>query len=222
MKNKTILLLLLVIVCRGRIIAQVPVREEPRHHPVLQNKYIRLLDIWLPPGDTSLYHIHATPSLFIYLSRAVIGSQIKGEGWIKDLATPGKTWYRSFSPEVLVHRVCNLDSITFHVNDIEILSSYAVPGVSPKKPLSYTLLFESEKAFAYQLTEDSFNKKIIDNRGPMIAELVTGSALFFYETKTKQSKEIKTGKYFYIEPGASFYFTQESKEPISLVLFEIR
>ena len=63
--------------------AQVAVREEPRHHPVLQNKYIRLLDVWLPPGDTTLYHIHETPSVFVILSHTITGAQIKGGNWVK-------------------------------------------------------------------------------------------------------------------------------------------
>lgn len=222
MKNKPVLFILLILVCSATLIAQVPVREEPRHHPVLQNKYFRLLDVWLPPGDTSLYHIHATPSLFIYLSKAVIGSQVKGEGWVKDLATPGKAWYRSFSPDILVHRVCNLDTVTFHVNDIEILAPYSAPGLSPKKQLPYPLLFESEKAFAYQLTEDSLNKKIISDRGPVIAELVAGSSLLFHDVKTKQSIKVKTGQYLYIEPGTSFYFSKDGTGAINLVLFEIK
>jgi len=222
MKNKRLSLLAWIIFSSVSIPAQVPVREEPRHHPVLQNKYFRLLDVWLPPGDTSLYHIHATPSLFIYLSKALIGSQIKGEGWVKDMAIPGKTWYRSFVPDILVHRVCNLDTVTFHVNDIEILSPYAAPGLSPKKPLPYALLFESEKAFTYGLTQDSFNKEIISDRGPMIAELVAGTRLFIHDVKTKQSNEIKAGKYCYIKPGTTFYFTKEGKGAINLVLFEIK
>src|SRR5665811_1199179 len=93
-----------------KVKAQIPVREEPRHHPVLQNKYIRLLDVWIPPGDTTLFHIHATPSLFIELSNGAIGSQIKGAGWVSEEANEGKTWYRSFIHDTLVHRVCNAGS----------------------------------------------------------------------------------------------------------------
>ena len=156
-----------------KVKAQIPVREEPRHHPVLQNKYIRLLDVWIPPGDTTLFHIHATPSLFIELSNGLIGSQIKGEGWVNDKAIAGKTWYRSFINDTLVHRVCNPDTIPFHVNDIEILSTYDSNNVSRLKPLPFTLLYENEKARAYQLSNTSFNNRVLKNRGPMIAQLIS-------------------------------------------------
>ena len=62
-------------------VAQVPVREEPRHKPVLENEYFRLLDVWLSAGDTTMYHIHATPSLFVILSSTRTASQMKDSSW---------------------------------------------------------------------------------------------------------------------------------------------
>jgi len=214
--------LLLLVICSVTITAQVPVREEPRHHPVLQNKYIRLLDVWLPPGDTTLYHIHATPSLFIILSNTVTGSQIKGGQWQQNRSTAGYAWFRSFLNDTLIHRVCNMDTVVYHVNDIEILSSYNTNNAPTKKTLPFTLLFENERSFAYQIKNITSNKQIINKRGPMIAELVSGNAIFFHNTTTNETKEIKAGDYCYIKPGTSFYFSAAGKGEINLVLFEIK
>lgn len=193
MKNKIAPFLSMFIFCFGFVKAQVPVREEPRHHPVLQNKYIRLLDVWLPPGDTTLFHIHATPSLFIYLSNSSIGSQKKGEEWVNETTVAGKSWYRSFLHDPLIHRVCNSDTSIFHVNDIEILSAYN--SSTKNKLLPFPLLFENEKAFAYQLNDHTFNKKIINNRGPIIAELVSGNEVIFHDTTGNASKQMNAGGY---------------------------
>src|SRR5215218_212725 len=115
--NKDIVLLLLIISFCITAFSQVPVREEPRHKPVLQNKYIRLLDVWLPPGDTTMYHIHSTPSLFVVLTSTLTTSQTRGGPWVSDRSNAGKTWYRSFINDTLVHRVSNIDTAAFHVND---------------------------------------------------------------------------------------------------------
>src|SRR5947207_7441111 len=61
------------------VYAQVPVRFEPRHKVALENEFIRLLDVRILPGDTSLFHIHQAPSFFIPLSNTAIGSQVKGQ-----------------------------------------------------------------------------------------------------------------------------------------------
>src|SRR5689334_22319124 len=156
---KNFLFTLLTLVLFITTFAQVPVREEPRHKPVLQNKYIRLLDVWLPPGDTTMYHIHATPSLFVVLSSTLTTTQIKGGNWASDRSAAGKTWYRSFVNDTLVHRVANIDTSSFHVNDIEILSSF---NAAAKKPaLSFPVLIDNERAIAYQLKSESLNNKVI-------------------------------------------------------------
>ena len=218
MKIKLTALLTILLFCSIAARAQVPVREEPRHKPVIQNKYIRLLDVWIPPGDTSLFHIHSTPSLFLHFTDRNIASQIKGNDWVKEKTMAGKTWYRSFVNDTLVHRVLNVDSLPFHVTDIEILSGYK--PTAQLKPLPFTVLLDNEKAFGYQLTASSFNKNIINGRGPMIAELVSGKKVLFYDTGKKKSTPIKTGKYLYIKPGSSFYFSANTE--VNLVLFEIK
>lgn len=202
--------------------AQVPVREEPRHKPVLENNYLRLLDVWLPPGDTTVFHIHSTPSLFIYLNKAKISSQIKEQGWVNDQSVTGFAWYNPFSPDSLVHRVCNADTITFHVNDIEILAPFAKNNSAQLKTLPFPLLINNEKAFAYQLNYSNIKKQIINDRGPMVAVLAVGEKVIFQNTKTNQIKEIRTGGYLYIEPGTSFYFSTREAGEINMVLFEIK
>ena len=218
---KIITYALTTLLFNSALIAQVPVSQEPLHRPVLVNKYIRLLDVILPAGDTTQFHIHSTPSLFVILSNNKTTSQIKGKNWIEDNSTAGKTWYRSFSPDILIHRVANLDTSPFHVNDIEILSSYDSTNTQIK-PLQFPVLFENERAFTYQLKIQDLNKKEMKARGPLIAELVTGDGVFFYNTRTNQQEELKAGKFFYIEPLTLFYFSSKGTSPINMIVFEIK
>ena len=46
----------------------VPVYQEPNHNPVLLNKYLRVIDAQIENGDSSLFHVHATPSAFVFLT----------------------------------------------------------------------------------------------------------------------------------------------------------
>jgi hypothetical protein len=218
MKNIFLALSFMTLLSAG-LSAQVPVREEPKHHNVFQNKYIRLLDVWIQPGDTTLYHIHATPSLFVILSNTFTGSQIKGEQWIKGSSVAGTTWYRSFSPDTLVHRVANFDTVAFHVNDIEILSSF---GNYIIKPLPFPLLFENENAYSYLVTDSTISQENIQGRGPLIAELIEGKNVYYHDSMTNQSTAIEAGKYLYITPGASFHFIAGRTGKFNMVLFEIK
>ena len=220
MKTKIVSFLAVLTFYSFTIAAQVQVSKEPRHKKVLENKYLRLLNVWLLPGDTSLFHIHSTPSVFVHFTNTVVCSQVKSKEWETGRNTQGNVSYRSFINDTLVHRVSNCDTVPFHVTDIEILSVYK--PTTQLQPLPFTVLFDNEKAVAYRLTNKSFDNKIISSRGPMIAQLVSGDEVLYYDTKKKKSTGIKKGKHLFIQPGSSFYFSAKESEEINLVLFEIK
>ena len=37
----------------------VAVRDEPRHRRRFENEFVRVYDVLVPPGDTTLYHHHS-------------------------------------------------------------------------------------------------------------------------------------------------------------------
>lgn len=220
MKNRISILFAAMLFNSMGLTAQVQVSKEPRHKKVLENKYIRLLDVWMQPGDTSLFHIHSTPSVFLIFTNTATISQIKGAEWEKGQNTAGYSWYRSFINDTLIHRVGNADTVPFHVTDVELLSVYK--PTAHLKALPIPLLYENERVFAYQLTDSSFSNKLISNRGPMVAELVTGSEVTLRNKKGKQLSTFKAGKYVYIKPGTIFYFSTTGDAAINMVLFEIK
>ncbi|MBL7748731.1 MAG: hypothetical protein JNM19_14940 [Chitinophagaceae bacterium] len=208
-----------IAVC-STVMAQVQVSKEPLHRPVAENQFLRLLDVWLQPRDTTQFHIHSTPSLFLYLTSGKVSSQIKGGTWTTEQAEAGKSWFRSFSPDTLVHRVANGDTIPFHVTDLEILSSYA-PGRSIA-PLPFDILFENEKAIAYRLGSADLTGEIIQDRGPLLAQLVTGEGVLFHDVPSDEKKQLTQGQFVFIRPGTYFSFRPVGAGKIDLVLFEIR
>lgn len=210
------------VLCLLTVKAQLQVSQEPFHRPVLQNKYIRLLDVWLQPNDTTQFHVHSIPSLFIYLTKNNTASQVNGKEWVNQLSEPGKAWYRSFSPDTLVHRVANVDTVPFHVNDIEILSSYNQTGAPGLKPLPFNILLQNDKALVYELSNESIEQKITAGHGPLIAELISGEGIRFHDIKSMKSREIKAGQYVYIEPGKPFYFSKVNNKAIKMLLLEIK
>src|SRR5215813_4867838 len=106
--------------CFLSITAQVAVKNEPRHHNVFENDRVRILDVFILPHDTTQYHIHSTPSVFILLSKTANGSQLINAQPVSSISTAGYCWYDSLiSPRI--HRVWNEDSLTFHAMDIELI-----------------------------------------------------------------------------------------------------
>jgi len=120
---RTILVLLTAIFSQAAFAQQLPVRLEPHHHNVFENDRIRVLDVHIGPGDTTAYHLHATPSVFMLLTTTRSGSQRFGEDTTQGVNQAGSIDYDELE-KPRYHRVWNSDTSWFHVLDIEL------PGAS--------------------------------------------------------------------------------------------
>lgn len=95
----------------------VPVEQEAHHHVVLENQYVRVLDVTIPPGETTLLHTHAHDNLAIRLSGGLVETQEMGKGWQSATLIPGTLTFRNS----LTHRVKNVGNEAYRVIDLEIL-----------------------------------------------------------------------------------------------------
>jgi hypothetical protein len=57
------------------------VHQEPRHHLVFDSPGTRILDVQIPPGDTTLFHTHSDPILYVTMSTSRTRSQNLGADW---------------------------------------------------------------------------------------------------------------------------------------------
>ena len=59
----------------------VPLSGEPRHHVVYESPAMRVHDIQIPPGDTTLFHTHDTAILYVPIARSTNRKQVLGGEW---------------------------------------------------------------------------------------------------------------------------------------------
>ncbi len=98
----------------------VPVHEEYRHRLVFEKDHVRIMSVNIPPGDTSGFHIHEDPTVYIVISPVLMSSQSKGGEWQE----PDPALQRSngdlvdasgYRDKPLVHRVFNPSDRPFRV-----------------------------------------------------------------------------------------------------------
>ncbi|HEV7782751.1 MAG TPA: hypothetical protein VGO58_15860 [Chitinophagaceae bacterium] len=191
---------LIILICHGIVaMAQVAVRDEPRHHNVFENEYVRVLDVHFEPGDTTLFHIHSTPSVFISFTKTITGSQLAGQPPARSTtAVPGRLSYDSLGTP-RIHRVWNEDSTWFHVMDIELTAGkprHMEPVL--QNPL-LKLIFNRFMANGYsaQLKQGDNLQLPVSGAGYLIVSI--GDADI--NVNTLQSRLLKPGHSIWIEAG---------------------
>jgi len=112
----------------------VPVYEEPRHRLVLTHQLVRVMDVRIAPGDTTLFHIHDAPALYVTIAASALEVQVLGGPWAQRFATgaPGRTegdvnTDTSYAQRPLTHRVTNVGTKPFRL--IAVTNAAASPAV---------------------------------------------------------------------------------------------
>lgn len=129
--------ILLLLATASRVFAQTSVlmHNEPRHRLVLTHRQLRVMDVRIGPGDTTLFHVHALPALYVAVETSPVDIQLlKGQwGGTHPAADPGRkpgdvNVDTSYVRQAITHRVTNVGSQLFNL--IAITSSTASPGES--------------------------------------------------------------------------------------------
>ena len=99
----------------------VPVEQEPHHHIIFENQYVRVLDVVVKPGETTLFHKHSLDNVPVILTNADNRTQFAGKDWAPTPAKAESVGFIPGSTKPYVHRINNQGSTVFHVIDIEVL-----------------------------------------------------------------------------------------------------
>ena len=121
----------------------VPVHEEPRHRLLYDNERqaVRVLELFIPPGDTTMYHRHSSPIFYVTLQDSALRTQEPGAEWqtlrMRNLEPGTVRTNDSYVGQPLTHRVSNSGART--ARSILILnegeqaaanSTVSLPGVA--------------------------------------------------------------------------------------------
>jgi quercetin dioxygenase-like cupin family protein len=91
---------------------------------VFTNPWVRIFDVIVKPGDSTLYHVHSNDYVFVTFGAVSLKSQLKG-GEKADLnLADGEV---RFTAGPITHRVLDPGTIPFHNLTIELLKTSGVP-----------------------------------------------------------------------------------------------
>ena len=130
----------------------VPLYQEPRHHVVYESASMRIHDIQIPPGDTTLYHTHDTAILYVPIASSRTRAQVLGAEWggggaaaaapapaVVEAARPGKVnSVVTYVEKPFTHRVNNVGTTAFRLVGIANRTAGATADTDDVSGLSAT------------------------------------------------------------------------------------
>jgi hypothetical protein len=216
----------------------VPVHEEPRHRMVFDSPIARVLDIQIPPGDTTLFHTHSNPILYVNMRSSQTRSQTLGQAWSGGEAAarpaagaavppgiPPAVFGRmnsvtSYSQQALTHRVNNVGTGLFRLIGI-INRTDGDPSTEASADFASKPEVDNRWLRGYRAPLDLTAVKH-QHANPTVIVLVRGRAIV---NTTKTLTLDALGAFAFVDGGAPHSVRgvkDESGEPSEIVEVEIR
>jgi hypothetical protein len=200
----------LITTCLGSYaFSQLAVRNEPRHHNVFENDYVRVLDVWIAPKDTTQFHLHATPSIFTTLTKTIT-SALSGEQSVRSISVAGSSWYDSLvTPRF--HRVWNDDTTWFHVMDIELVAGKPHINEPVLQSAAMKLLFDEPLVRGYHIELGAnANLKLPSSKAGYLLVSLGEASVILQSNGTNQHRIMKAGHYCWIDAGQALSISNNS------------
>ena len=168
----------------------VAVHEEPRHRLVFDSPAIRVLDVQIAPGDTTLFHTHSDPILYVTMSTSRTRNQnLSGEwsgppsqgvatGEVKAAPTnpPGRLMSTTtYAERPQTHRVNNIGATLFRLIGI-INSSAGDAGAEPSEGFGVEPELSNRWFRGYRLSLNDQATSDHTHANPVVVVLVGGAA----------------------------------------------
>ena len=197
----------------------VAVSKEPLHKNVFENQYVRVLELHIAPGDTTLFHKHVMPCVSISLHPVRTGSQTMVDDRSPKLPSlDRRITFDGFYQSPRVHRVWNRDTSMFHWMDVEVLTKGDRQLEEPIGLDGFTQLFEAPPVRAYRLVLKG-NQKIDFKRTAPILLVGLSDAGKVTANKKAFSKE---GDFLFVQPSEKILIANREGQDYTFAVLELK
>jgi quercetin dioxygenase-like cupin family protein len=198
------------------------------HRLVLERPPVRVLDVQVQPGATSLYHLHTDPIFYVAIEISEIDAQVLGEEWkrtkVSAWSPGGVAFDLGHADQPLTHRIRNVGDEPFRL--------IAVTNSGPPAPLAGP---EVDAAFPGDLeTEIEWFRQsrvslapatigvLIQSRFPVVIVQVSPGRAELSDSEGQPQILAAAGDFAFAEPGRESRLRNVGPGPVTLVVIEAR
>lgn len=204
----------------------VPIEKEPRHPLIFENQYVRVFDVLIPAGKTTLSHIHEHDGVGVRLTDARIRDEPQTGAPEEISAKRGEVSF-AFRPSPLIHKVSNIGDTPFRNIFVEILPSAGV--LTDAKPLAdvagYALALENNRVRMLRLVLAPGESTEVRTHSLRCLSVAVTKGNIIVETpgsKKTKTQRLKPGDTQWREVGTKYSLKNVGSAPFEVVDIELK
>ena len=223
---------IVIILLATAVAAQVPVTQEPRHRVVFETPEFRILDVRIPPGETTLDHTHEHDIVTVAMAGGATRTQSPGQAWIPVPAKPpGDVVIEEHTGKPDRHLLQNVGDSPYQVFAVENLRPGNWTSGASVSAGGTTLTRESRAFRVYDVRlMPGMTQTFHVHAVPTIAVLISGRSMSAGpENKTADPSApvglkqlVQAGEWVLVPTGESHYLVRLGTGDVRLVEIEVR
>jgi hypothetical protein len=206
----------------------VPILKAPYHQPVFKNEYITLLNVNVPPGRNTGYHIHTGDSVSVNIEEADMTNQdygAPGPGPVQR-SKPGRPSYTDYRKQSRTHKASNMGATAFH-NVSFIFNLPESGGFTPSSragAAGYEQVMDNERVRGWRLVlEPGKTAGSITQQAPGIRIVLDGGEIVeSVPGQADRGMNPKLGEFFWQDPGVTRVVRNIGTKRVELLEFELK
>lgn len=203
----------------------VPITSEPEHKIRFDNGKVRLVEVVLPKGKSSLFHEHRADAFFVFFRTAEITSEPFGEKPVVTTTPAGSVHFRPTADGPYVHRVIASGAEIVHVSALELLESAAAgPASAPQDrfpPFEVALENSRGRIFRLKLGPGEATEAFTRPAGTAIFAVSSGRISEKREGNPERLWDFEPGHFRWVEIGEVLSLRNGGSAPIEWVEIEV-
>jgi quercetin dioxygenase-like cupin family protein len=189
----------------------VHILDEPRHRTVFRGDNIRLLDVQINPGDTTLPHTHDSPILYTFISN--------GQGPLNGRLSS----ITSYVDEPLTHRVNNPGPNLFRIIALANFGEPVIGTADLPDGLDQTAELENPWFRAWRMTlEPGAESTLMRHHNPAFVVQVSEGELRVSRNDGVTKELLAAGDWAAIAVTQSYRLINSSAQAVTVVINEAR
>jgi hypothetical protein len=214
----------LVVAAWTAVFAQlVPVSKEPHHRVVYEDANLRVLDVVIPPGVTTLEHSHDHDLITVSIGQADTRTRAPGEDWgpVRPRRPIGDTSTVEYAGKQGVHTIRNVGPDPYRLLAVENVRQSGWHTTAAALAPGVRIAAESRAFRAYAVTLGTGHRSVTRRPGvPAVVVIATGQAALTKNGRNPESLG-PSARWAVVKAGEEYTVTASDGEA-RLVEIEVR
>lgn len=226
--------LLFIVFMTPLVRAQIPVTKEPHHHVVFENAQFRIMDVNVPPGESTVDHSHDRDLVTVAMSNgAEVRTQTAGQQWAdRPRRSVGDIDTTEYAGKVSTHKFETKGTTAYQLFAVENLKASGWSATPPVSGAGTTLAKESRSFRVYTVALGQDRQQTSHTHAvPTIVVLLSGKVMSEGpDEKAKANapapvglKQIdRPGQWVLVPAGDAHHLVRLGKDESQIVEIEVR